>query len=65
MLLLSSANWYRECAQCQQLPDQVDLEPKILKLVCGKSHLVPELWAVQEEDWERTVKICEARFGWK
>lgn len=41
-----------ECAQCQQLPDRADLEPRILKLVCGKSHSVPELWAVREEDWK-------------
>lgn len=62
----SSANRYRECAQCkQQLLDRADSEAKILKLVCGRSHLVPKLWAVQEKDGESTVRICEARFGWK
>lgn len=60
----SPANWYGECVQCQQLPDQADLESRILKLVCGKSHLVPEWWAMQE-DWERTVQICGASFRWK
>ncbi|XP_074388069.1 uncharacterized protein LOC141726860 [Zonotrichia albicollis] len=54
------------CPRCKrEVPDQADSEPKILKLVCGKSHLVPATWGVWEEDWEATVKSCEKRFGWK
>lgn len=33
-----------------------NLEPEIVKLVCGK-HLVPQLWSVREENWGRTVRV--------
>ncbi|RMC21886.1 hypothetical protein DUI87_02757 [Hirundo rustica rustica] len=55
------------CTQCEreQCLSQIDFENEILKLMCGKSYLVPETWGVQEEDWKRTMKVCEKRFGWK
>lgn len=33
------------CPECKlKFPDQGDSEPKILKLVCGRSHLIPATW---------------------
>lgn len=62
----SSARQQSVCTQCkQERLRQRDFEPQILKLVCEKSHLVPETWGMREEDWEKTVKVCEGRFGWK
>lgn len=54
----SSANWHSECAQCKQVLEQANWEQKILKLVCGKSHLVPELWAVWEKDKAKLKRYC-------
>lgn len=55
------------CPKCGlRFPNQADVEPKILKFVCGKSHLVTITWGcVWEENWDRTVRLCEERFGWK
>lgn len=29
-------------------------------LVCGKENLIPEIWDVWEEDWEKTKEVWEA-----
>ena len=45
----SSARQQSLCSQCYQgYSSEVDFQPEILKIVCGKLHLVPESWEVRE-----------------
>ena len=36
-----------------------------MNLICGKSHLVPEVWDIFEDDWEKVKDHCKKRFGQK
>lgn len=34
-------------------------------MICGKSNLVPEIWDVFKDDWEKVKDQYKQRFEWK
>ena len=52
------ADWQRVVIERAKIIQICDLE-------CSKTNLVPVIWQIPKEDWERTKKKCEKRFAWK
>lgn len=40
--------------------ERTQQESEVVMLVCGKENLIPEIWDVWEEDWEKTKEVWEA-----
>lgn len=55
--------WETHCCVRAIWKYQDNYDPLVVK--CSKDVLIPRIWKVKPEEWEKTKKKCARRFGWK